>query len=297
MKITRFSLAIVCGLVLCACAAPATSQPTSTRIVPDTPTFIAQVSTAEPTSVPTLEASATPTHVFVSVSEITSVRSGPSTNFEVVDQLSAGQPYPVIGKSGDWWQIQVDSQTAWVFGGLTELTGDASGIPDQQSLPTLQVLATPADKTEAIASIRKFLGEPGLTLTATELTNMINSPDGNLQVWRYEDAGGRSYFIDAVTNRLVQIDPPPGFGHPSQVLYSATALENEAERLMTENMPEFLDLRAGLVYTANSKSGTIYFFRWDDPNATGFKMNRPFAQVALAVDGTMVSYYNTLGLK
>jgi hypothetical protein len=204
MKIARFSLPVVLGLVLCACAAPAASQST-------------------PTVIPTLE--------------------------------------PTI------------------------------------TTPPIQPTAKLPNEAEAIANIRKFLGKPDLALTLTGPINLANSPDGDLTTWLYTDDHGRMYWVEVDTNRLLEVDPPSGYIHATHALYSEAELKTQAEKIMTENMPEFLNLKSSLSFQAATKDGSIYFFRWEDAQATGFKMNRPFAQVALAIDGMLVSYYNMLGLK
>jgi hypothetical protein len=215
-----------------------------------------------------------------------------------VGQLTSDQQYPVIGRSGEWWQILLDGQTAWVYSGLAKISGDASGITDLQAAPTMAAFATPLNQSEAQASIRKFLERPDLGLIFVGPAHMINSPDGDLKVWQYTDDTGRVYLVEAATSRLVQIDPPQGLTHSSVApFYSAAELQVRAEALMTANMPEFAGLKPNLDFEASDKSNSIFFFRWNDLQATGWKMNRPFAQVALAGDGTLVSYYNTLILK
>ncbi len=67
------------------------------------------------------------------------VRSGPDVSFQRLGQLDATRPAArVKGKNaaGSWWQIEfpgAPDNTAWVFGQLVDLTGDANAVPVVQS--------------------------------------------------------------------------------------------------------------------------------------------------------------------
>lgn len=66
--------------------------------------------------------------------------------------------------------------------------------------------ATANSPTRAIDEIRVNLGLPELPLEFIEITGMVNSPDGDLQVALYTDIEGRKYSLDPRTNQVVEID-------------------------------------------------------------------------------------------
>lgn len=59
------------------------------------------------------------------------VRSGPGTSFNVIGQLHDGQVAHVTGVSagGDWWQIDLDGMTGWVWKDLVQFSGDPGVVP------------------------------------------------------------------------------------------------------------------------------------------------------------------------
>jgi len=61
----------------------------------------------------------------------TNVREGPGTNYPVVTQLKAGQPYLIFGKNdaGTWWQIDIgNGNKGWVFAELTTASGPLNTV-------------------------------------------------------------------------------------------------------------------------------------------------------------------------
>ncbi|MEN2765885.1 N-acetylmuramoyl-L-alanine amidase [Ornithinibacillus xuwenensis] len=43
------------------------------------------------------------------------VRSGPGTNYEVLGQVHKDETYPLLKQQGDWVEIQLDNQAAWII--------------------------------------------------------------------------------------------------------------------------------------------------------------------------------------
>ncbi len=71
---------------------------------------------------------------YVQLVDLTNVRSGPATTFDIVGRLAAGNAAPVVGRleSNDWWQIEVEFEPdgkGWVFAEVVEFVGDASAVP------------------------------------------------------------------------------------------------------------------------------------------------------------------------
>ena len=67
-------------------------------------------------------ATATPDIPMATIGNVTmNVRGGPGTNYNVIGTAAAGQRFEITGKNpglGDWWQINYNGQTGWVFGQL-----------------------------------------------------------------------------------------------------------------------------------------------------------------------------------
>lgn len=64
------------------------------------------------------------------------VRQGPGTNYPVIGAANAGQRFAVTAKnqSGDWWQINFNGQTGWVFGQLVT-TQNVQAVALAQNIP------------------------------------------------------------------------------------------------------------------------------------------------------------------
>ncbi|QGH32847.1 SH3 domain-containing protein [Gracilibacillus salitolerans] len=68
----------------------------------------------------TTETSSTPNMVTIN-SESIFVRSGPGTNYDAVSSALSGDSFDVIDRSGDWYQIMINSsETGWIASWLTE---------------------------------------------------------------------------------------------------------------------------------------------------------------------------------
>ena len=72
------------------------------------------------------------------------------------------------------------------------------GCASQQATANLQV--------QAINTLRTQLQLPKTPLELVETTGYSNSPRGSLQVAVYQDTQGRKYYIDPLTNQVVEMD-------------------------------------------------------------------------------------------
>lgn len=110
---------------------------TATAVPTETPT---EVSTEVPTEAPT-EEPAEPQ--MVAINNI-NVRSGPGTEYDVVDALDAGESAPITGQNeaGDWWQIEVDTGNGWVLARLVTAE-NATDVPVVDAPPAPEPLPTP----------------------------------------------------------------------------------------------------------------------------------------------------------
>ena len=97
-----------------------TPQPLTTTDSPLVPTLPAVTDTPEPTSAPTdIPPTPTPQSArLVAGSTGVNIRGGPGINYLLQGFLDAGAEAQVIGRYGEWWQIQTTSGPGWVFGDL-----------------------------------------------------------------------------------------------------------------------------------------------------------------------------------
>jgi hypothetical protein len=152
-------------------------------------------------------------------------------------------------------------------------------------------------QTEAINEIRMKLRLPDLPLTLVETTEMVNSPDGNLQVALYQDSEGRKYSVEPKCLQVVEIDAREFLASISQERPAVPRqeLRETAKDMVMSTTPDFEARVSGLTYDEGNKEEN-YFYTWRDDAQSG-TLNRPFAQIGLHVSGELFAYYNTLTLK
>lgn len=130
-----------------------------------------QLPTATPTLVggPSATPSRTPTQSPVLAEAIgeANLRAGPGLDFDVVGQITAGNPIPVIGRSFEfpWYQVAFEGvPEAWVFEQLVTIAGDISTVPvvDAPNIPTIDPVQLSIEQTATI-----IIQTPGAAETAT----------------------------------------------------------------------------------------------------------------------------------
>jgi len=130
-----------------------------------------QLPTSTPTALggPTATASRTPTRTPVLAEAIgeANLRAGPGLDFDIVGEITAGNPVPVLGRSVEfpWYQVAFEgADEAWVFEQLVTITGDLSTVPivDAPQLPTIDPTQEAIGQTATI-----ILQTPGAAETAT----------------------------------------------------------------------------------------------------------------------------------
>src|SRR5690606_7796983 len=76
------------------------------------------------------------------------LRSGPSTNYNVITVLAAGAVAPIVGRVGtnEWWQVRVNTTVGWVSGAYTNVYGNCGSVPivNPPASPTSPVTPTVA---------------------------------------------------------------------------------------------------------------------------------------------------------
>lgn len=110
-----------------------------------------QQAQADPTATPTPEPptpTPAPAEPQVTVNQNMNVRGGPGTNYFIIGTATAGQQFPLTGKNpaGDWWQINYNGQSGWVFGGLVT-AANAGGVQVALNIPAPPPTATPVPPT------------------------------------------------------------------------------------------------------------------------------------------------------
>jgi len=93
-------------------------------------------------NIPTPPPAATPTPKPVSAKVIitapqANLRKGPGTTHPKMGVVKKGQEFPILGKNkaGDWWQIDYNGKTAWVYNTLVRVE-NADGVKVAQNIPT-----------------------------------------------------------------------------------------------------------------------------------------------------------------
>jgi hypothetical protein len=148
----------------------------------------------------------------------------------------------------------------------------------------------------AINILRAQLELPKLPLEFVETTFDSNSPSGSLQVEVYQDTAGRKYFVDPISNHVVEMDARALLEKisPLASVLSENQVRAKAQKLIAAAIPGFETLQTNWVYEEGGKIDN-YFFTWYGESATG-SSNLPRAQIALHRTGLLFAYYNTLML-
>ena len=121
-----------------------------------TPTPEAPTATPTPTGTPTATATATATATplaaretaaqdvaFVTTRGRMNIRSGPGTDYAIVDSVGAGTRLAITGKNeaGGWWRVDYQGEHAWIYAPFVNATNGE----------TVEVVVTPALPTPAPA--------------------------------------------------------------------------------------------------------------------------------------------------
>jgi uncharacterized protein YraI len=69
-----------------------------------------------------------PTGLVLEANGTINVRTGPGTDYAILGQIQPGTLYTVLGQSGDWYSIDFNGQTGYVYSPLTTVT--SATVPD-----------------------------------------------------------------------------------------------------------------------------------------------------------------------
>jgi N-acetylmuramoyl-L-alanine amidase len=112
----------------------------------------------------------------VTLKETANLRSGPGTNFTLLETGSSGASFPLIGKSGSWYEIQLQNgKHAWVAGWLTDVLGQAASVPERGDSP---------DNALRGRTIVLDAGHGGLDVGAVGRDTGVQEKDVNLALTR-----------------------------------------------------------------------------------------------------------------
>jgi lipoprotein-anchoring transpeptidase ErfK/SrfK len=145
------------------------------------------------------------------------VRNGPGTDYARLGYLDPGAQTPVIGRYGDWWQIEYYGALAWVADQVV-VAYNVRAVPEVQSPPTPvpsspAVIPTPAPLSHIhetrwidvdLAHQRVTAYEQQTPVyTTLASTGLPNTPTvvGQFRIWiklRYDDMSGPGYYLEDV---------------------------------------------------------------------------------------------------
>jgi lipoprotein-anchoring transpeptidase ErfK/SrfK len=166
-----------------------------------------------PTQVPPTAAPAT----VAAGAEGVNVRSGPGTDFAKIGFLGPGAEARVIGRYGDWWQIDYAGKPAWVAGWVVTAS-NVGDVPEVAAPPTPvpaspEVIPPPAEPWEIAEPRWIDVDLSRQTLTAYENGVAVHAalvstglpqtptPTGQFRIWikfRTDDMEGPGYHIEDV---------------------------------------------------------------------------------------------------
>ncbi len=186
-----------------------------------------------PTLAPTVVATATPDGVVITIKQSKqNVRTGPSTAYDVIGQVSKDEQYQVVGATSDnaWVVIQFRGQLGWLATYLLDVFGNLQTVPIIAPPPTptllpsptpLPVTATPFSSINLVAGNFSFVpGSPNCAETFNVFMDVANlgtaiSPGGTVSVNDYRQAdnsfqtGTVGAFPSLAPGQTVNVGPIP----------------------------------------------------------------------------------------
>ncbi len=166
----------------------------------------AEAQPAAPPAAPALQATP-PAGPIIKNTNITNVRSGPTTGSEIMGRLPAGSQAQVTGRTeaGDWWQIAFDTGPGWVAAEVVEFNGDRAAVPVvvAAAVVTPTVTAAPTATATPAAAVRIPAGGtnmrsgPGLNFDLLgrlpeNSSHLVTGKDETGEWWQIEDPAGQN---------------------------------------------------------------------------------------------------------
>jgi micrococcal nuclease len=147
------------------------------------------------------------------------IRSGPGTDYEIIDTLVAGQSLEIVGRSIDssWWQVAAPNGLGWVAVQVTTASNVSNSLPVVEAVPPSLEAAPPVIEAAA----------PGL-----QEAQVINVVDGDTIDVLIE---GVEYRV-----RYILIDTPET-KHPDKPVEPFGPEASEANRRLVESQTVLLE--------------------------------------------------------
>lgn len=150
-----------------------------------------KVSIDAPIATPTVAPTATPDGVVITITQARqNVRSGPSTDYPVLGQLSEGEQAQVIGSTIDlaWVVIEFRGQQGWLATYLLDVFGDLNTVPiiTPPPTPTAPPTSTAPPNADIVIDIATAIPSPIIVsqpfTISVSVRNAGNTPAGQFSV-------------------------------------------------------------------------------------------------------------------
>jgi SH3-like domain-containing protein len=179
------------GFILIFTLACAGTTPTPTATPLPTPSL---------TVTPSPTASPTPTPVILNIrikDEVVNCRFGPGTEYELLDELQAGQSSRAVGRNdaSNWWQIRDPGNPnglCWVSANVSALEGDG------QSLPIVQPPFVSVTKVDLVVEPQKMVVNCDQFPQTFFFEATISASGPTLVTWNWEASTGVSSDIGTI---------------------------------------------------------------------------------------------------
>lgn len=195
--------------------------PASTPVSP-TPAPMPPTQRPRPTPTPIPPTATATPKPMVMINNEMNVRQGPGTGYPVTGTASPGQQYPITGKDpgGDWWKINYNGQTGWVYASLVTATNaedvriaaqpTSTPRPRPTSTPRPRATRTPRQPTTTqIAFANAILPISTMHAEATaDLTALLEFPLFGNDEWT-SDVAVTLVLIQMAYDAALEISPPP----------------------------------------------------------------------------------------
>lgn len=178
-----------------------------------------------PTSTPTRPrstAASTPEKPSIAITRPMNIRSGPSTDYDIVGVANAGSTFFVSGKNADgsWWRIFFEGKSAWVYAPYVQSANtDRVGVV---ATPTLSPTRTPRPKSTPSPSGESSVVESALIVILSDQRSM-----GKEQEWH---ARSQSSKDEAVVLAATLLDSVASYCDLS-VAYTAALVDSYGDFL------------------------------------------------------------------
>ncbi|PWK09058.1 SH3 domain-containing protein [Tumebacillus permanentifrigoris] len=196
----------------------------------------------------------------LTLQDTTNIRSGPGTNFALLETGAAGSTYPVTGKSGKWLEINLaNGQRAWVAGWLPQVNGDITHLPERgQSLDGVlhgkTIVLDAGHGGYDVGAIGRSTGvyEKDLTLPLTRLlANKLTATGARVVLTRSDDQfisldervqTSKQEACDAFVSLHYNTNADPNLSGTMTFSYNETGLDRELASRIQDQLVQHLGL-------------------------------------------------------